>query len=702
MKKIFLVVLLSIVCSLSFSQAITNRGTSSVTVSDARLQAQYNLFIPRYADTTAANLQKGIDSCGAIIYTYSGNKIWKRGCSPKRWIEVGATASIPDLQQVTDAGNTTTNAIIVNDAAAIFEDGTIGAAVYRVYESGGQVGVDDPRFNIQVNDLDTSIAGYNKTLQLPLISGTIALKEQTIDSLKRSTDSIFARKGDNWVFQYKDSIGGGGGGSGTVTSIIAGYGLDGDTITTSGTISVDTATLSAKYVRVADTSSMLSGYIRAYDTLNYIPKWVGSKLLSKSQMFDDGTSVGIGTASPNSAYLLDVRGIISTPNGVNLNSTLGVKTGLYSGSNSFSIWAGNSQMASYGLVGNSPGSYFTHDLGFVNAFSSTGTQNAWRISASVIPSGANSMIHNQILIDPQYAHSTLGTGTVRGIYYNPTVTSLNGAPHFAWESTSGDVRFGNLAGSGTRMVTADATGTLGTQSIPTGTVTSITASSPLTGGTITSTGTIGITQATTSVDGYLSSTDFTTLSNNWLLKAYQDLGSTFKCYTLSAPQGISGITASLSLSDNSARFIVVYVPTATTITGVKWYQVTQGVYTADQTNQIGLYSISAGSMTLVASSANNGNLWKGTSQTWVNEAFSSPYSASAGVYVIGMVYNSSAQTTAPAIGAATALQSAVAGTNDFANSVKINGNLVTQNSLPASTAMSSISTATSQPLLWLY
>jgi len=44
-------------------------------------------------------------------------------------------------------------------------------------------------------------------------------------------------------------------------------------------------------------------------------------------------------------------------------------------------------------------------------------------------------------------------------------------------------------------------------------VTSITASSPLTGGTITTTGTIGISKATTSVDGYLSATDWSTFNS---------------------------------------------------------------------------------------------------------------------------------------------------------------------------------------------
>jgi hypothetical protein len=83
-----------------------------------------------------------------------------------------------------------------------------------------------------------------------------------------------------------------------------------------------------------------------------------------------------------------------------------------------------------------------------------------------------------------------------------------------------DVTFGNgvtvtsLAGTGDRMVIADTDGLLSTQAIPAGggSVTSIGTTSPLTGGTITTTGTIGITQATTSTDGYLSSTDWNTFN----------------------------------------------------------------------------------------------------------------------------------------------------------------------------------------------
>jgi len=53
-----------------------------------------------------------------------------------------------------------------------------------------------------------------------------------------------------------------------------------------------------------------------------------------------------------------------------------------------------------------------------------------------------------------------------------------------------------------------------------GTVTSIGTSGPITGGTITGSGTIGITQATTSTDGYLSSTDWNTFYNKQAAGSY--------------------------------------------------------------------------------------------------------------------------------------------------------------------------------------
>ena len=71
----------------------------------------------------------------------------------------------------------------------------------------------------------------------------------------------------------------------------------------------------------------------------------------------------------------------------------------------------------------------------------------------------------------------------------------------------------NAPGTSGQVLSSTATGTAWISAGGSGTVTSIATSAPITGGTITSSGTIGITQATTSTDGYLTSTDWNTFNN---------------------------------------------------------------------------------------------------------------------------------------------------------------------------------------------
>jgi len=65
------------------------RAGPANTVEDWRLAAFKNLIIPRYNDTTEANISTniGLDSCGAIIYARTSSKFFFRKCNPKRWEE---------------------------------------------------------------------------------------------------------------------------------------------------------------------------------------------------------------------------------------------------------------------------------------------------------------------------------------------------------------------------------------------------------------------------------------------------------------------------------------------------------------------------------------------------------------------------------------------------------------------------------------
>lgn len=104
MNRIILLVFFVFSYCMGNSQAISNRGSSAVTVQDARLFAQYNFRPPAFRDTTDANTNLGLDSCGALIFTRTTNTYWLRSCTtPKKWVLVGS-----------GSGGTFQNNIIMN------------------------------------------------------------------------------------------------------------------------------------------------------------------------------------------------------------------------------------------------------------------------------------------------------------------------------------------------------------------------------------------------------------------------------------------------------------------------------------------------------------------------------------------------------------------------------------------------------------
>jgi hypothetical protein len=159
---------------------------------------------------------------------------------------------------------------------------------------------------------------------------------------------------------------------------------------------------------------------------------------------------------------------------------------------------------------------------------------------------------------------------------------------------------------------------------------------------------------------------------------------------------------SQSLISQQVKFMAYYVPTNTTITGIKFFQSTQGNYTANNYNGVGLYSYSGGTLTLVASSTNDGNIWKGTSGTWQTKAFSSTFNASAGVYFVAALYSSSAQVTAPVLATLKNVNNTGANNYDFTNSAKLSSTLSAQTALPATQLMSGTTSYNFIDLLLLY
>lgn len=135
------------------------------------------------------------------------------------------------------------------------------------------------------------------------------------------------------------------------------------------------------------------------------------------------------------------------------------------------------------------------------------------------------------------------------------------------------------------------------------------------------------------------------------------------------------------------------LPKSGTLTGIKCWMQTVGNYTANNYNGVGLYSFTpvTGLLTLIASSTNNGNVWKAATGFPGNVIpFSAPApNLAAGIYFSAMLYNSSAQVTAPAV-YGNSLSNANLNLLDFGAGIKITGALAGQTALPASILLSAI------------
>ena len=84
-------------------------------------------------------------------------------------------------------------------------------------------------------------------------------------------------------------------------------------LTTTGTSGASTYNSTTGVLNIPQYQSALTNPVTGTGTTNYVAKFTSSSAIGNSQIFDNGTSVGIGTASPSS--LLDVGGIVTIKSG---------------------------------------------------------------------------------------------------------------------------------------------------------------------------------------------------------------------------------------------------------------------------------------------------------------------------------------------------------------------------------------------------
>jgi hypothetical protein len=297
------------------------------------------------------------------------------------------------------------------------------------------------------------------------------------------------------------------------SSLSAGYGITGSPFNGSlgRTWVIDTSNISTKAnvtgalvakLNISDTTAMLSGY------KTYYPR---TAISAGTGITYDATTGVITNSSPSSGGTVTS---VATNNGSGITGGTITSTGTIAADTSILSTKAN-------VVGLLVGYTTTAANALKLNISDTATMlSNYRRTTTKI---TNSDLTNSAITINGSSTSlggSISVGTVTSVAASAgTGISVSGSPI----TTSGTLTITNTAPDQTVALTSgtgiSVTGTYPnftiTNSSPSsgGTVTSVATSAPITGGTITSTGTIGITQSTTTTDGYLSSTDWNTFNN---------------------------------------------------------------------------------------------------------------------------------------------------------------------------------------------
>ena len=202
-----------------------------------------------------------------------------------------------------------------------------------------------------------------------------------------STGEVLKKKtGTNYDVEWGT---GGGGGSGTVTSIATSAPITGGTITTSGTIGITQATTSTDgYLSSTDWNTFngkqnaLTNPVTGTGTSGYVTYWTGSNSVSgESNLFWDATNdrLGIKTSSP--AFTLDVNGTAQFQGNLTISDAINVILGTTTGTK-----IGTSTSQKIGFFNSTPvvkPSAVTTAQGIADALSSLGLLASSSIDTTV-------------------------------------------------------------------------------------------------------------------------------------------------------------------------------------------------------------------------------------------------------------------------------------------------------------------------------
>jgi hypothetical protein len=264
-------------------------------VSDGRLQAQYNLFIPRYQDTAAVQSWLGLDSVGAIIFCRADNGFYYRSTS-HTWLKL-STTSVSGLTSLNGL-TASTQVFAVGSAGSDFNINSVGVThtfnlpdagngVRGLVSTGTQTFVGNKFFggSVQMNSGATVFQNFNLTLGgfgVSFYEFTAAARKDTFVD----RNGVIALQGDTSIYistnyarvKSRDSVAALVSGkvniSDTANMLLpyfreVGFGLNksGHVVFGDSTVLASksyVSNLGALKLNISDTTSMLSNYRTSY------------------------------------------------------------------------------------------------------------------------------------------------------------------------------------------------------------------------------------------------------------------------------------------------------------------------------------------------------------------------------------------------------------------------------------------------------
>lgn len=150
------------------------------------------------------------------------------------------------------------------------------------------------------------------------------------------------------------------------------------------------------------------------------------------------------------------------------------------------------------------------------------------------------------------------------------------------------------------------------------------------------------------------------------------------------------VTTVNTLVDQVLRLQHIFLPATRDVNTVTWLQTTAGAYTADNYNGVGIYTSDGTDLTLIGSSTNDGNIWKATPGQASKALSATLTDLPAGNYWIGLLYNQSADTTAPELACVPPPYSTAVNSFGLGSSEAWTGYVSGNSSLPSTQAWSGV------------